>query len=43
MLVSTAAIIRDPTFDELVPDEKKAVFYAAADLDVRCLFMWLLS
>ena len=40
MLVSTAVILRDPADNEPpVPDEKKAVFYAAADFDVRCLFL----
>lgn len=39
MLVSTAAILRDPTDNEpTVSDEKKAIFYAAAELNVRCLF-----
>jgi hypothetical protein len=44
MLVSTAAILRDPADNEPpVSDENKAVFYAEADLDVRCLFLQLLS
>jgi hypothetical protein len=44
MPVSTAAILRDPADNEPpVSDEKKAVFYAAAELNVRCLFLQLLS
>jgi hypothetical protein len=43
MLVSTAAILRDPADNEPpVSEEKKAIFYAAAELDVRCLFLQLL-
>jgi hypothetical protein len=43
MLISTAAILHDPTDNEpTVSDEKKAVFYAAAELNVRCLFFQLL-
>jgi hypothetical protein len=38
MLVSTAAILKDPSDTEPpVSDEKKAIFYAAAEFDVRCL------
>jgi hypothetical protein len=38
MLVSTAAILRDPADNEPpVSDEKKAVFYAAAELNVRSI------
>jgi hypothetical protein len=44
MLVSTAAILHDPTDNEpTVSDEKKAVFYAAAELNVRSLYLRLLS
>ncbi len=41
MLVSTAAILTDPTwYDEPpVSDDKKAIFYAAAELNVRFLFL----
>jgi hypothetical protein len=39
MLIWAAAILRDPRDTEPpVPDEKKAIFYAAAELDVRCPF-----
>jgi hypothetical protein len=38
MLVSTAAILHDPADNEPpVSDEKKAVFYAAAELNVRSI------
>jgi hypothetical protein len=44
MLVLTAAMLGDPAENEPpVSDEKKAVFYAAAESDVRCLFFHLLS
>ena len=44
MSVSTAAILHDPADNEPpVSDEKKAVFYAAADFDVRYLFLLPLS
>jgi hypothetical protein len=40
MRISTAAILRDPSDNEPpVPEEKKATFYAAAELDVRCPFL----
>ena len=43
MLVSIAAILHDPEDNEPpVSDEKKAVFYAAAEINVRCLFLQLL-
>ena len=39
MQVLTAVILRDPRdIAPPVSDEKKATFYAAADLDVRSLF-----
>jgi hypothetical protein len=42
MLISTAAILRDPSDNEPpVPEDKKATFYAAAELDVRCPFLEL--
>jgi hypothetical protein len=34
-IILTAAILHDDE-EEVVPDEKKAVFYAAAELEVRC-------
>ena len=38
ILISAAAILRDPLDIELpVSDVKRATFYAAAELDVRCL------
>ena len=37
----TAAILHDPSDAEPVSEEKKATFYAAAELDVRCLFLEL--
>ena len=44
MLVSTAAILHDPADNEPpVSDEKKVIFYAAAELNVRFLFLQLLS
>ena len=44
MLVSTAAILHEPAENELpVSDEKKVIFYAAAEFNVRCLFLQLLS
>jgi hypothetical protein len=44
MFVSTAAILHEPASNgPPVSDEKKAIFYAAAELDVRCLFFQLLS
>jgi hypothetical protein len=44
MFVSTAAILHEPAFNgPPVSDEKKAIFYAAAELNVRCLFLQLLS
>ena len=37
-LVSTAAILRDPADNgPSVSDERRAIFYAAAELNVRCL------
>jgi hypothetical protein len=33
--ILTAAILHDDE-EEVVPDEKKAIFYAAAELAVRC-------
>ena len=42
MLVVTAAILCDPCDHEPpVPDEKKATFYAAAELNVRYPFFSL--
>ena len=42
MLVSIAAILRDPSDAEPpVSDERKATFYAAAELNVRCPFLEL--
>ena len=41
MLVSTAAILHDD--EPPVSDDEKAVFYAAAEINVRCLFLQLLS
>jgi hypothetical protein len=42
MLVLTAAILRDPRDNEPpVSDEKKAIFYAEAELNVRCPFLEL--
>ena len=44
MPVSTAAILHDPSDSEpAVSDEKKAIFYATAEYNVRCLFLRLLS
>ncbi len=44
MLVSTAAILHDPADSEPpVSDEKKVIFYATAELNVRCLFLQLLT
>ncbi len=44
MLVSTAAILRDPAGDTpTVSDDKIATFYAAAELNVRCLLLELES
>ena len=40
MLVLTAAILRDDTGPP-VTEEKKAVFYATAELNVRCSFLEL--
>jgi hypothetical protein len=42
MLVFSAAILRDPRDNEPpVSDERKATFYAEADLDVRYPFLEL--
>ena len=42
MQVLTAAILRDPRDAEPpVSEEKKATFYATAELNVRCLFLEL--
>ena len=40
MLVLTAAILRDDTGPP-VTEEKKAIFYATAELNVRCPFLEL--
>ncbi len=39
MLVLTAAMLKDPTENEPVSDDKKATFYAAAELNVRFPFL----
>ena len=45
MLVSIAAILRDPADDRspVADDDKVATFYAAAELNVRYLFLELES
>lgn len=38
-MVSIVAILRDPADDKSPDDDKVAIFYALADLNVRCYLL----